>query len=655
MANTCFFTPVLLLFGILAALPAQARKTWARTVEPSADHSIFQALELPTPNRMRTAAGAPGQDYWQQEANYKIAVELVPEQRLVKGSEHVTYVNHSPDALDYIWVHLEQNALRKDSLCGLTEGSSLMGGATDNSDGVIIGELRSLGKPLAYQVYDTLMRVELPNQLAPGGILEFDCAWQFEVPQHVFRRYGTMDTKKGIIWEIAQWFPAVAVYDDVHGWNTLPYIGGAEFYTNHGTYDVSITAPRAHIVVATGVLQNGAEVYTAEQQKRIELARKSEETVAIIATDEVGTKDSRPAGSGPLTWKFHAEKVRTFAWASSPAFILDAAALGETLCQSAYPAECSKVWSKSTQMIRKALAGYSKRWLAYPYPMATNVAGVEGGMEYPMIVFCAAGGNERGLYGVTSHEFGHTWFPMVVNTDERRHAWMDEGFNTFINIYSDEDWFGKIGRPSSGMGGGSMPIDTPADQLSQAALGALEYFKTGAGLYLLREHILGPERFDYAFRTYIRRWAFKSPRPADFFRTMEDAAGADLAWFFRGWFLEPAKLDQAIDLVRAPTESKSGSVVITNLDRMVMPIVLRITYADDSQEELRLPVQIWHSSNRVTQSLAKGKLLKKVELDPFKVFPDAARANNTWTPDAKAPAEAAGEKAPTGGGEKGDK
>ena len=648
MTSSRILSFVLLLLGAATALPAQARKSWARTEEPQTNVSIFRALDLPTPNRIRNGAGAPGPDYWQQEANYKIDVQLLPEQRTVKGREHVTYINRSPDTLDYIWVHLEQNALRKDSLCSLTDGTSLMGGASDNTDGVQVRELAAGGKALTYQVYDTLMRVELPTPMAPGASFEFDCAWDFVVPERVFRRYGTMDTAKGTIWELAQWFPAVAVYDDVHGWNTLPYIGGAEFYTNYGTYDVSITAPRDHVVVATGVLQNGAEVYTAEQLKRIEQAKKSEETVAIIAKEEVGTKESRPAGEGPLTWKFHAEKVRTFAWASSPAFILDAAALGETLCQSAYPAECSKTWSKSTQMIRKALGGYSKRWFPYPYPMATNVAGVEGGMEYPMIVFCAAGGNERSLYGVTSHEFGHTWFPMVVNSDERRHAWMDEGFNTFINIYSDEDWFGKVGKPrggGGGLGGGGMPIDTPADQLSQMAIGSLQYMKTGAGLFLLRESILGPDRFDYAFRTYIRRWAFKSPRPWDFFRSMEDAAGADLAWFWRGWFLESAKLDQAIDSVRQPAEKRAGSIAITNLDRMVMPLHLRITYEDDSVEDRVLPVQIWHSSNRTQQPLAAGKKAKKVEIDAERVFPDAARANNVWTPE-KAAAEGEGDKAP---------
>jgi aminopeptidase N len=250
-----------------------------------------------------------------------------------------------------------------------------------------------------------------------------------------------------------------------------------------------------------------------------------------------------------------------------------------------------------------------------------------------MIIFCRAN-DETELFQVTTHEIGHTWFPMVVNTDERRHAWMDEGFNTFINIYSEADWFGRSSSPRTGRiarmlaNVDRVPVDTPADQLSGGALGMLQYMKTGTGLQMLREHILGPERFDYAFRTYIRRWAFKSPQPADFFRSMEDASGADLAWFWRGWFLEPAKLDQAIEEVRE--NDKGATVVFTNLDRMVMPLHFRVTWADDTVENRKLPVEIWHSSNRVMQMLPPGKPIKKVEIDPDQAFPDAARANNVW-------------------------
>lgn len=609
----------------------------SRVPEPRRDVTIFSPLDLPTPNSVRTASGAPGPDYWQQQADYRIQVALDPKSRLIEGKERVTYWNRSPDPLDYLWVHLEQNILRPDSIGSLIGGQRAVGGASSPSEGVRVASVTSHGRPLDHVVYDTMMRVDLPHPLPPkNGKFEFDVDWSFEVPTRVFRRYGTIDTKNGTVWELAQWFPAVAVYDDVHGWNTLPYIGTGEFYNNFGTFDVEITVPSDHIVVATGVLQNEEQVFTAEQRRRLARARKSAETVMIRGADEVTDKKSRPLGSATLTWRFHAENVRTFAWASSPAFILDACSLDGVLVQSAYYKEVARAWSKSTQMLRFAIDGYSKRWFRYPYPVATNVAGVEGGMEYPMIIFCR-GNSERGLYGVTTHEIGHNWFPMVVNTDERRHAWMDEGFNTFINIYSEAEYFE---HPDRLRGGGMartmtmrnmVPIDTPADRLDGMQLGLLEYQMTGLGMQILREYVLGPERFDFAFRKYIERWAFKSPRPADFFRCMEDASGMDLAWFFRGWFLEHDLLDQAIVRVSQPSGKRPGSVVFRNLERMVMPLSFRVTYEDGSVEDRKLPVEIWYRSDDATVALLAGKPVQSVVIDPDKKLPDIDRSNNEWT------------------------
>src|SRR5262249_21651345 len=344
--------------------------------------------------------------------------------------------------------------------------------------------------------------------------------------------------------------------------NTLPYAGSGEFYTNFGDYDVRITVPREDLVLATGVLQNPSDVWTADQLARWEKAKSSTETVMIRNADEVGKAETRPGGDGPLTWHFKASKVRTFAFAASEAFIVDAASLDGTpegtLCVSAYPKEATS-WTHSTQMLRTAMRGFNERWSKFPWPVMTNVNGPERGMEYPQIIFCGARTNERSLYGVTAHELGHNWFPMVVNTDERRHGWMDEGFNTFIDYYSAWDWFSEpdqdaanrrgSGNPSSAgtlmHSTQNLPIDTPPDRLTGGLNGAPSYAKTAQGLVLLRESILGPERFDYAFRTYIKRWSFKSPQPADFYRCMEDAAGMDLAWFWREWFQETDVLDQA--------------------------------------------------------------------------------------------------------------
>ena len=626
----------LLLLSCTASLSAQRRDEFARAPGVRPDHTIFSPLDLPAPSRLRTGSGAPGADYWQQQVDYRIDVTLDPETRTISGREHVSYHNNSPDPLDYIWVHLEQNVLRADSIGSLTDGASAMGGPTDHNDGVRVTEVSADGKALDHQIYDTMMRVSLANTLLPGKTYECDIAWSFDVPKRVFRRYGTWNVEKGVVWELAQWFPAAAVYDDVHGWNTLPYLGTGEFYTNYGDYELNITVPRDHIVAATGVLQNEAEVYTGLQRERLAQARKSTEPVIIRGQEEVGTAESRPAGDGPLTWRFHSKGVRTVAFASSDAFILDAASVGDTLVQSVYPEDSLPVWGKSTAMLCAAIKGYSERWHPYPYPVATNVAGIEGGMEYPMIIFCSGENkrNERSLYGVTTHEIGHNWFPMMVNTDERRHAWMDEGFNTFINMYSTADWFetnNQAAKPSTYammMRMPGIPVVTQADRLNGLQLGLLQYQKTGVGLQLLREYVLGPERFDFAFRTYIKRWKFKSPQPADFFRTMEDAAGMDLAWFWRGWFLEDALLDQSIEDVR--TTSRGATITLMNSERMVMPVTLEVEYADGTKETQRLPVEIWFKSDKVVHKLRADKEVVAVRLDPDGMLPDNKRSNNSW-------------------------
>ncbi|HED65817.1 MAG TPA: M1 family peptidase [Planctomycetes bacterium] len=602
------------------------------------DTTIFSPLDLPTPNRIRTASGAPGPDYWQQRVDYSIQASLDPETRTVTATEHVTYHNASPDALEYIWLNVEQNAFREDSIAAKVGTTTAIGMSQAEGEGTTIHSITSGGQPLEIHVYDTLARVEMPTPIAAdGGIFSFDVSWEFTIPEKVFRRFGIREFEQGKMYEIAQWFPAVAVYDDVYGWNTLPYIGTGEFYQNFGTYDVELTVPRNMVVVATGELQNARDVYTQTQLDRLTQARQSRDTVLIITPEEVGTPESRPAGDGPLTWRFHAENVRTVAWACSDAAILDAASEDGVLFQSFYPKEGLPVWGEATQMLRAAVANYNKRWFHYPYPVATNVLGAEGGMEYPMIIFCR-GRNERGVFGVTAHEIGHNWFPMTVNTDERRHAWMDEGFNTFINTYAGEDWFDddSAHRSDPGSFGSAMraenmlPIDTKPDMLPGYLLGQLEYAKTGVGLRILRDSILGPERFDYAFRTYIRRWAFKSPQPADFFRTMEDAAGADLAWFWRGWFLETGTLDQAVVKVRQPSKKRGPRITFENRGRLVMPLHYRVTREDGSVDEHRIPVELWFHLNRITDRIDGLSPVVKVEIDPDNEFPDVDRDNNVW-------------------------
>ncbi|MBC8404600.1 MAG: M1 family peptidase [Planctomycetes bacterium] len=647
-----FFAPLLAFFVsallLESAAAQQPDSPDFRSVHPRAGDTIFSPLQLPTPTSMRNGAGRPGEDYWQQTVDYKIQAQLDPGTRLVIGKATITYHNASPDDLDYLWMNLEQNVFRSDSIGARVGRRAAIGMQRSEGVGYRLHSMSSDGATLPFQIYDTLARVELPTPIAAkGGTFQFEVMWDFVIPANVFRRFGIEDVEQGRVIQIAQWFPAVAVYDDVHGWNTLPYIGTGEFYTNFGTHELELTAPRGWIIAATGELLNPEEVLTPTQLQRWNDAKHTTETVTIIAADEVGTAGWRPAGNGPLTWKFHAENVRTSAWSASDAFIWDAASLYEgtppegcvnTIVQSVYPKEGLPLWGQSTQMLATAIRGYNERWFAYPYPSAINVNGIEGGMEYPMIIFCRSRRSERGLYGVTAHEIGHNWFPMIVNTDERRHAWMDEGFNTFINYYSVRDWFpdstGGRANPASVANlltmPNQLPVETPADHLPGRLLGSLQYTKTGAGLVLLRETILGPERFDYAFRKYIQDWSFKSPRPSDFFRCMEDAAGADLSWFWRGWFLETGHLDQSLESFTPATESKPASFSVRNLGKLVMPVMARIEFEDGTSEDLRLPVEVWYHSHVIQEQIRSRKPVAKITLDPDRELPDGNRRNNVW-------------------------
>lgn len=630
-----------------------------RAPGPRAQETIFSALDLPTPTTVRTASGAPGPDYWQQRVDYVIETTLHEERRSLSGRAVITYTNNSPEPLPFLWLHLEQNLFRPDSLGALSVEPGTRFGPQGFEGGMTIHSVRTVpdseeaGDPvdLPLAVYDTLGRVDLPAPVPPkGGRFRFEVTWSFNIPPYGVDRMGIDPVKAGEIFQLAQWFPAVAVFDDVHGWNTLPYLGQGEFYTNFGDYDVRITVPRSHIVGATGVLQNPEQVLTETQRERLERARRSERPIFIIEPDEVGRPDSRPEGDSPLTWHFKAENVRTFAFASSKAFIWDAAFLADsgpigddghpvgTLCQSLYPREAMPNWSNhSTDDLRWSIDYYNRQWFRYPYPTATNVNGVVGGMEYPMIIFCGARTDRRGLFGVTTHEIGHNWFPMIVSTDERRHAWMDEGFNTFINYYAYADRFPGTENTRRGNARAHIPqmilhqqqpMDTPADRIWRGRLGSLQYAKTAVALVLLREVVLGRERFDPALRRYIELWAFKSPRPADFFRCIENAAGVDLAWFWRGWILETGVLDQ--EVTEVSHRDGKAYVTFTNRRELVMPVDYRVTYDDGSTEDRRLPVEAWTTTNQWTAMWETPKRITKVELDPEGKLPDVNLENNVW-------------------------
>ncbi len=607
--------------------------------------TIFSPLDLPAPTDLRLANGAPGHEYWQQQADYRINVTLDAEANTIAGRETILYTNDSPDVLRYVWIHLEQNMFRQDSIANQSGSDDLWESPGMITKGIEIDRFEVDSQPAAYSVFDTMARIDLASPLAArGGTTEIEIDWTFKIPEGRGDRMGIKKVEQGVIYELAQWFPAVAVYDDYYGWNTLPFTGSGEFYTNFGSYDVHITVPTTHIVAATGILQNASDVYTPTQLERIHEAKHSTDTVMIRSIDEVGDPNSRPSGgvTTTSTWHFRANSVRTFAWASSEAFIYDGCDLDGVFLQSVYPKEANEIWQHSTQMLRAAIQGYNTMWFTYPYPEATNVYGPEFGMEYPMIIFCAANWSQPGLYGLTSHEIGHNWFPMVVNTDERRHAWMDEGFNTFINQYSTNDWVQDADEWTTFVDdnieglidSSDAPIETHHDKLPRSSRGFTQYDKPAMGLVMLREEILGPDRFDEAFRTYISRWAFKSPRPADFFRTMEDVAGVDLAWFWRGWFLETSLLDQQIDeveqVVSIDRKWCTINVTVSNEDELVMPLTLGITYTDGTYEERRWPVDIFFDSDEFTASWKSIRHAIRIEIDPDHGFPDIDRMNNLW-------------------------
>jgi hypothetical protein len=615
--------------------------------------SIFAPLDLPSPSERRLGSGAPGPDYWQQRVDYEIDTTLDPEAGEVRASVRVSYHNNSPHTLDYVWMQLEQNLFRTDSTGSLqrTPGSVMKVLEDEFDGGYDITNLRTAsGRAMSLTAYDTLGRFTPPEPIGPGERFDFKFDYSFSVPPHL-RRMGSEVVQQGKIFELAQWFPHVCNYDDVSGWNTLPYLGSGEFYTNFGKYKVAITVPSGYLVSATGVLQNPGEVLTGTQRERLARAMESDEPVRIVRPDEVNTW-AAGVGTADRTWRFEAEDVRTFAWAASDAFIWDAAVARITdedgverkiLCQSFYPRE-AEAWDPdhpskgSTRSIQHAIKFYSDFWEPYPYPVMSNINGPEGGMEYPMIIFCGSRMNGPGMFNVTDHEVGHNWFPMMVNTDERRHMWFDEGFTSFGGIYSTAAWYGRDPDVSRHIGQTldiassvhPQPIITNPDQQWPRWLGGLNYRKTALGLFLLREKILGVERFDVAFHEYIDRWKFRHPQPSDFFRTMEDAAGVDLSWFWRGWFYEAASLDQAVAAV-FQDGTGMAAIVLDNKDRMVMPVFLTITYQDASAEKLTLPVEVWSTTDRWRAAVRTGgRRIDRVEIDAAGLLPDADRSNNFW-------------------------
>ncbi len=640
--------PLLLVIALMMSIPVYSWQS-----DPNVQEA-FLPFDTSVNSITRSASGKPGPAYWQNEVDYNIKVSLNPEAHTVKGQVVIEYTNNSPDELDYLWLQLDQDLFSKDSWGGkLTpySGSRFGNMAFDggyNLKSVTVTEGNNTFTPETRKV-DTNLRIDLKSPLpASGGMVTVKINYEFEVPTYGSDRLGRLETENGWIYELAQWYPRMVVYDDVKGWNVKPYLGAGEFYLEYGDFDYEITVPYDFIVVGSGTLVNPEDVLTKEQQSRFDRATKSDETVMILDVDEVGTSASRPESSGTLTWKFRMENARDVAWAASKAFVWDAARINlpdgsKSLAMSVYPVESAgdSAWSRSTEYVKYSIEYNSNQWFQYSYPVAVNVAGVVGGMEYPGIVFCSWRAKAGSLWGVTDHEFGHNWFPMVVGSNEREHAWMDEGFNTFINGYSTENFNnGEYQARRTDVRGITRWMTSPRneavmtepDQMTAGNLGILAYYKPGLGLRILRESVLGHDLFDRAFKEYINRWAYKHPTPTDFFNTMEDVSGYNLDWFWRGWFATAWTLDQSVDKVEyIEDDPSSGSLItISNHKKMVMPVVLRITQQNGKEETLRYPVQLWQTTNTWTLKYDSDSPVTKVIIDPDNEFPDIDPENNTW-------------------------
>lgn len=553
------------------------------------DHpDTFRQLDeiLPTPDEIRLASGAPGPEYWQQQVDYDIKVSLDEVTRTLHGQERITYHNNSPHELRYLWLQLDQNRFRHDSLANrsnpapdLTEEQSIRSmrqhlELRDWEGGCDIHRVVGVdGALLEHSVVDTVMRVELPETLHAGGVFTFDIDWSHPVIRNTTRRarssYELFDDGHAI-YEIAQWFPRLCPYTDGDGWQNKAFLGSSEFATEFGDYRVEITVPETHVVASTGVLANPEAVLSERQRTRLTESMTAQKPILIITPEEALANEQRVSVES-RTWVFDAENVRDFAWASSPTFAWDAWGVAipgsdrVTLAMSYFPVEGEPLWSRySTQSVAHALEMYSYFTIPYPYPVAISVNGPVGGMEYPMICFNGPRPEDDGTYtqrtkygliGVIIHEVGHNWFPMIINSDERQWTWMDEGLNTFIQYLAQEVWEddypSRRGEPQNivryMMSENQRPIMSHGESIIQRGNNA--YAKPATALNILRETVLGREQFDYAMREFSRRWAFKRPEPADFFRTMEDASGTDLDWFWRSWFYSTDHVDVSVERI----------------------------------------------------------------------------------------------------------
>ncbi len=704
-------------------------------------------IELPTPNEYRTAAGAPGHNYYQQKADYKIAITIDDATQKLTGEETITYTNNSPDQLEYLWLQLDQNLYAQNSDTKLIEVEKM-------EDFKSIGDVKkrfqyydggfkidaitsTSGQKMTYAINKTMLRIDLEKPLAPNTSITFKIKWWYNINDRMAvggrSGYEYFEKDENYLYTVAHFFPRMCVYNDVEGWQNKQFLGRGEFALPFGDYEVNITVPSDHIVAATGELQNGNAVLTTEQRKRFEKAKNADSPVLIVTQAEAEMKE-KSKEKALKTWIFKATNVRDFAFASSRKFIWDAQAVKvggkNVLAMSYYPKEGNPLWERySTKLVAHTIKTYSKYTVDYPYPVAISVHSKWIGMEYPMI--CFNGGRPEddgtysqetkyGMWGVIIHEVGHNFFPMIINSDERQWTWMDEGLNTFVQYLTEQEW--ERGYPSRRgpaymiadyMRGDKKfisPIMTNSESIFQ--FGNNAYGKPATALNILRETIMGRELFDYAFKMYCERWALKHPTPADFFRTMEDASAVDLDWFWRGWFYSTDHVDISLDQVKwfqlntmNPEMEKAVKqsndlakdhfigddrnkesiqqtineadpniddfyakrniyfvdaldrkeyaefmaklskedfqllnankqfyeLTFSNLGGLVMPLIIEVTFADNTVEIMRIPAEIWRQyEDKVTKVFIFDKEVISFRLDPNLETADTDFSNNSW-------------------------
>ncbi|WP_339658303.1 M1 family metallopeptidase [uncultured Polaribacter sp.] len=706
------------LFFVVAANFAQEKQEAKKTQQGHTDQNKFRQMKdvLATANDQHTASGAPGHQYTQQKVDYVMDIRLEESTNKIYGDETITYHNNSKDVLDYLWLQLDQNMRADDSKTPLASSNAAAAFLTpDNFKtsfmkegkgfGFKIEKVETDGKALSHTINQTMMRINLPKKLAPGETFKFRIKWNYKINDinKDGGRSGLETFPDGNNnYTIAQFFPRLCVYDNVQGWQNMQFWGRSEFALEFGDYTVNLTVPADHIVDATGVLQNEKNVLTKEQQNRWEKARKSFKEPVLIVTQKEAEIAEKGRATNTKTWTFKADQVRDFAFASSRKYIWDAMATsvnGKTvMAVSLYPKEGNPLWEEhSTRAVAHTLIEYSKLTFDYPYPKAISVHSERQGMEYPMICFnfgrpepdgTYSDRTKKGMLGVIIHEVGHNFFPMIVNSDERQWTWMDEGLNSFVEILAeltyDPELFAtnpanEITRYMGGDQSNISPIMSQGDYVKQ--FGPNAYSKPAAGLYMLRQTIMGPELFDQAFRTYAQRWMFKHPTPEDFFRTMEDASGVDLDWFFRGWFYTTDVTDIGIKEVKPlyltdkPSERVTAlkeqykqyfeglgelvyitdnkeeanpkamdnyadgkevpsfiySVEFEKPGGLVMPIIVELTYADGTKEKQTFPAQIWmRDDTAVKRVFASTQEITNITVDPDLETADVDTSNNSW-------------------------